>query len=72
MSWGLVPIGSRPWHLPRTDDGWRREGIDGSIAIWDMTRRKIEEVLEGERGPVFDLACSPDGSILAAAHVEGR
>ena len=45
-------------------------GYQGSVTIWDMTRRRIEAVLEGNRGHVFDLSCSPDGLFLAVAPVD--
>ena len=46
-------------------------GYHGSVAILDMTRKRIEKVLEGKDGPVFGLAFSPNGSILAAAGFDG-
>src|SRR5262245_12616841 len=46
-------------------------GFDGSVGIWDVTRRKVETTLEGKRGPVYGLACSPDGTLLATACFDG-
>src|SRR5947208_3550911 len=46
-------------------------GYHGSVVIWDVARRKIETDQEGERGPVFGLDWSRDGSSLAAVHFDG-
>jgi cytochrome c len=42
-------------------------GADARIAIWTAGRQQPDEILEGHRGPIVDLAVSADGSTLASA-----
>jgi WD40 repeat protein len=42
-------------------------GFDNTIKLWDVASRRNVATLRGPRGPVIDLAFSPDGRMLAAS-----
>jgi len=47
-------------------------GTEGGIVkIWDIKNRRLSHNLEGQNGPIIDLAWSPDGRILASYSNDG-
>ena len=41
-------------------------GKDGNITVWDVSSGERRQHLEGSLGPVFSVAFSPDGTLLAS------
>ncbi len=39
--------------------------VDGSVAIWDLSRTEVIHLLESQSGQILDLTFSPDGEALA-------
>ena len=46
-------------------------GRDGNISLWDVATGDRKLRLEGELGPVFSVAFSPDGTLLASTGTAG-
>ena len=46
----------------------RRDGIGGTVKLWDMETKEKIATLEGNSGWVNSLAFSPDGTILATGY----
>jgi WD40 repeat protein len=46
-------------------------GYQGSVTVYDLTRKRIGAVLGGKPGALYGLAFSPDGALLAGAHFDG-
>lgn len=44
--------------------------LDGTISLWDMTRREDVGRIQAHKDGVFSVAFSPDGKLLASAGVE--
>ena len=40
---------------------------DRTIKLWDMSKGKLLRTLSGHSGPVYGLAISPDGKLIASA-----
>jgi WD40 repeat protein len=46
--------------------------LDGSISLWDVTRKQEINILSGHLAGVHALAFSPDGSLLVSGDADGR
>ncbi len=44
---------------------------DGKIMLWDESSGRIEKVIDAHREPIFDLALSNDGKLLASSSWDG-
>jgi WD40 repeat protein len=57
-----------------TGSVWPTEGFEetnydpfpGTVLLWDVKERKVRTKLEGHASPAFQVAFSPDGTIIAA------
>jgi hypothetical protein len=45
---------------------------DGTVRLWDPNRGQPRRTLEGDGTPLYALALSPDGSLIAAAGLAGE
>ena len=50
--------------------GYAWSNLGGRVRIWDITTGKEHPWLGGQKGPLFSLACSPDGTMIATGCVD--
>lgn len=52
-------------------DAWVVSGSEnGKIVLWELSSRRVAQLLEGHKTPVVALAVSPDGRTLATGSLE--
>jgi WD40 repeat protein len=68
-----LPCASVVWSLAFSPDGGSLVSShgDGSILVWDVSRREVVASLSGHYGAVRRVAFSPDGGVLASAGEDG-
>jgi len=53
-------------------DHWLAAGTtSGAILLWDLPGKLLRAPLEGHSGPVYGLACTPDGKSLLSGGADG-
>ena len=67
-----MPTRSGPWPSARMAACWPQGASDRTVKLWDVQARTLLATLEGHANPVWSVAFSPDGRLLATGAGTGR